>query len=269
MSEVPGASQVIDRFTTLRVVRTGRLGLVTIDRPDVRNALSLEVQRDLRGALDFVRADPGVGAVVFTGAGDRAFAAGADIQRLRDYTREAALGSHMQRLFDEIEDFDKPTIAAVNGLALGGGCELAMACDIRVASEHARFGLPETALGIIPGAGGTQRLSRLTGVGMALDLILTGRLLSAEEACRAGLVTRVVPADNLLSTCHDIAEEMLQRGPLAVRLARLVVRAGAEVDQASGQVIERLAQAVLYETEDKREGVDAFLEKRPAEFKGR
>jgi enoyl-CoA hydratase/carnithine racemase len=138
-----------------------------------------------------------------------------------------------------------------------------------VSSESARFGLPETALGIIPGAGGTQRLTRLAGVGMALDLILTGRLLSADEARQAGLVSRVVADNALLDTCREVAEAILERGPLAVRLARIVVRAGADLDQTSGQLVERLAQAVLYETDDKREGVAAFLDKRPAQFNGR
>ena len=251
---------------TLTIVRTGRVAIVTVNRPEVLNALSLEVQIDLATALDELRSDEQVGAVVFTGAGDRAFAAGADIQRLRAYTRETALASRMQRLFDEIETFEKPTIAAVNGFALGGGCELAMACDIRVASERARFGLPETGLGIIPGAGGTQRLARLAGVGIALDLILTGRTLTAQEALAVGLVTRVVGETDLLANCCEVGETMLSRGPLALSLARIVVRAGVNVDQATGQVLEQLAQAVLYETQDKQEGVDAFLDKRAPEF---
>lgn len=256
-------------FGTLRLEVQDGIALVTIDRPEARNALSLELQRELRDALAALRTDAEVGAVVFTGSGDRAFAAGADINGLRDYSYATAITSGLQRLFDEIEAFEKPTIAAINGLALGGGCELAMACDLRIASATARLGLPETSLGIIPGAGGTQRLTRLTGVGMALDLILTGRLLSAEEAREAGLVSRVVAADGLLDTCREVAAAVLARGPLAVRLARMVVRAGADVDQASGQLIERLAQAVLYETDDKREGVTAFFDKRPARFNGK
>ncbi len=254
---------------TVRVTRERELAYVTINRPDVRNALSLEVQAGLRRALELVRADDDVRAVIFTGAGDRAFAAGADIVRLRDYDRRTALAANLQRLFDDIESLEKPTIAAINGFALGGGCELAMACDIRVASASARLGLPETALGIIPGAGGTQRLSRLVGLGMTLDLILTGRLLSAGEALQAGLVSRVVAAESLMDECRDLAAAILARGPLAVRLAKLVVRSGADADVRTGQVIERLAQAVLYETADKAEGVAAFLDKRPADFTGR
>ena len=269
MPDPSTACRVIGSFTTLRVEVTDGVALVTIDREGARNALSLELQRELRAALDELRHDRDVEALVFTGAGDRAFAAGADINGLRDYTHATAIASGLQRLFDEIEAFEKPTIAAVNGLALGGGCELAMACDLRIASADARFGLPETALGIIPGAGGTQRLTRLVGVGLALDLILTGRLLNADEAREAGLVSRVVAPDALLGTCREVAAKIRERGPLAVRLARMVVRAGTDVDQASGQLIERLAQAVLYETDDKREGVAAFFDKRPAQFNGK
>ena len=269
MQDTSTGSGVIGSFATLRVEKQGGIALVTIDRPEARNALSLELQAELRVALDALRFDEAVEAVIFTGAGERAFAAGADIHGLRDYTHATAIASGLQRLFDEIEAFEKPTIAAINGLALGGGCELAMACDLRVASEDARFGLPETGLGIIPGAGGTQRLTRLVGVGLALDLILTGRLLTAEEARQAGLVSRVVATDMLLDTCREVAATILERGPLAVRLARMVVRTGADVDLASGQLIERLAQAVLYETDDKREGVAAFFDKRPARFNGR
>ena len=254
---------------TVLITNDGGLAFVTVNRPHVRNALSLEVQADLRRAVEIVRGDDDVRAVIFTGAGDSAFAAGADIVRLRNYDRQTALASNLQRLFDDIESLEKPTIAAINGFALGGGCELAMACDIRVASESARLGLPETALGIVPGAGGTQRLSRLVGLGMTLDLILTGRLLTAQEALQAGLASRVVAPDSLMDECREIAAAILARGPLAVRLAKLVVLSGADADLRTGQVIERLAQAVLYETADKAEGVDAFLGKRPAEFKGR
>ena len=262
-------SQADGSLGTVTVTREGALAYVRINRPEVHNALSLEVQADLRRALEIVADDDAVGAVIFTGAGDRAFAAGADIARLGDYDRSTALSSSLQRLFDDVESLGKPTIAAVNGLALGGGCELAMACDIRVASESAVLGLPETALGIVPGAGGTQRLSRLVGLGMSLDLILTGRFLTAAEAVQVGLVSRVVAPDALLDECRAVAEAILARGPLAVRLARLVVRSGADADLRTGQVIERLAQAVLYETADKAEGVAAFLAKRPADFKGR
>jgi len=242
------------------------VAVVTLNRPEVRNAINAQVLDDLGAVLGELRDDDSVGAVVFTGAGDRAFAAGADIAQLRDYTLHTGLQARMQRLYDEVEAFDKPTIAAVNGYALGGGCELAMACDIRIAAPAAKFGLPETALAVLPGAGGTQRLARLVGTGRAIELILTGRLVTAEEAAAAGLVTSVEP--DPVAAARDTARTILARGPLAVRLAKLVVRTGMDADRHTGQVVERLAQALLYTSDDKREGAEAFLAKRPAEFTG-
>lgn len=255
-------------YQTITTAVGDGVAVITINRPEVRNALNATVQTELRDALDAFRDDPAVGAVIFTGAGDTAFVAGADITQVRSYSLHTGLESKMQRLFDEVEAYEKPTIAAVNGFALGGGCELAMACDIRIAAEGARFGLPETNLGVLPGAGGTQRLARLIGVGRALDLILTGRFLSAPEALDYGLVTSVVPATELLTKAQEHAALILRKGPLAVRLAKLVVRAGLDADQRTGLVVERLAQSVLYSTSDKNEGAAAFLEKRPAVFTG-
>ena len=245
------------------------VGTITINRPDVRNALSTQVLGDIRGALAEFRHDDEVGVVTFTGAGDRAFAAGADINELRERTFLDALASLMQAVYDEIEDYEKPTIAAVNGLALGGGCELAMACDIRIASENARFGQPEVNLSIIPGAGGTQRLARLVGKGKATEMILTGEIIGAEEAHRVGLVTRVISCDELVDAVRETARSIMSKGPLAIRLAKLAIRTGFETDLRTGLVIERLAQAVLLTSEDKREGTSAFLEKREPEFKGK
>lgn len=256
-------------YQHLMVENDDGVAVLTINRPEVRNAISQEVQAELRTALAELHDNDDVRAVVFTGAGGRSFVAGADIRRLPDYTSETALQSKMQRLFDDLEAFSKPTIAAVNGYALGGGCELAMACDIRVAGESARFGLPEANLAILPAAGGTQRLARLVGLGRALDMILTGRIVSASDALGMGLVSRVVPDVNLLATTTEIAATILAKGPLAVRLAKLVVRTGADVDQRSGLVIERLAQALLYDSDDKREGTIAFLSQRPANFNGK
>ena len=207
--------------------------------------------------------------MVLTGAGEKAFVAGADIGELRERTARDGLAARMQRLYDEIEGYEKPTVAAANGYALGGGLELAMACDIRIASENARFGLPETALSIIPGAGGTQRLARLVGKGRALEMILTGRAVDAEEARAIGLVTKVVPQAELVDAARETAGQILSKGPLAVRLARLAVQTGFETDQKTGLVVERLAQALLYASEDKREGTSAFIEKRKPDFKGR
>ncbi len=216
-------------YRTLTVEVADRLATVTISRPEVRNALSRQVLADLRTALAVLRDDDEVGAVVFTGAGDKAFVAGADISQLQEYTPHTGLEAEMQRLFDEIEAFDKPTIAAVNGFALGGGCELAMSCDIRIAADTARFGLPETI----------------------------------------GPVTSVVPQQDLFTAARELADRILAKGPLSVRLARLVIRTGMNADQRTGLVVERLAQALLYTADDKREGARAFLEKRPAAFRGR
>ena len=260
----PGAG-----LETVAVEVTDQIAVVTINRPEVRNALSAQVQADLQAVLAALRDDDEVGVVVFTGAGDRAFAAGADISQLKDYTLHTGLDSRLQRLFDDIEAFEKPTIAAVNGYALGGGCELAMSCDIRIAADHARFGLPDTGLSVLPGAGGTQRMARLVGVGRAIELILTGRLVTADEALAMGLVTAVAAPAELLPTARRTAGAILAKGPLAVRLAKLVIRTGMDADQRTGLAVERLAQALLYTTDDKREGAEAFLAKRPAQFRGR
>jgi enoyl-CoA hydratase/carnithine racemase len=253
---------------TLAVEVVDRVAVVTLSRPEVHNALNDLLVAELRSVLAGLADDDAVGAVVLTGAGEKAFAAGADIGEVSRYTPETALRSEFQRVFDLVEEFPKPTIAAVNGVALGGGCELAMACDIRIASASARFALPETALGVLPGAGGTQRLARLVGTGRAVELILTGRLVDATEAREIGLVTSVVRPEELLDAARATAAQILARGPLAVRLATLVVRAGMDADQRTGQVVERLAQALLYTTGDKQEGTAAFLEKRPPVFRG-
>jgi enoyl-CoA hydratase/carnithine racemase len=253
-------------YETLLTDVSDGVAVFTLNRPEVRNAINRQVQSDLRAALGEARDDDKVGAIVFTGAGDRAFAAGADIAQLRNYSLHTGLASEMGRLYDEIEAFEKPTIAAVNGYALGGGCELAMACDIRIASATAKFGLPETMLSVLPGAGGTQRMARLVGVGRAIELILTGRMLDAAEALSAGLVTAI--AEDPVVAARDTAQQILARGPLAVQLAKVVIRTGMDADQRTGLVVERLAQALLYTTADKREGAEAFLAKRPAEFTG-
>ncbi len=254
--------------TILTAIESG-IGRITINRPDSRNSLNTQVLGDIRSALAEFRYEDRVGVIVFTGAGDKAFAAGADIRELKERTMFDALASLMQALCDEIEGYEKPTIAAVNGLALGGGCELAMACDIRLASENAKFGQPEVGLSIIPGAGGTQRLARLIGKGRAIEAILTGRAMDAEEALRVGLISKVVPSEELMDAVRETTDAILEKGPLAVRLAKLAIQTGFETDQKTGLVIEKLAQAVLFTTEDKEEGTSAFLEKREPDFKGR
>ncbi len=194
----------------------------------------------------------------------------ADIGKLAEKNALDALNpENMQKVYDYIEAFPKPTIAMINGYALGGGCELAMSCDIRIAAEHAKLGLPELNLSIIPGAGGTQRLSRLVGKGKAMEWIMTGKMIKAEEAERFGLVSEVVPAEKLKKTVEALAETILSKGPLALKMAKLSIHAGYETDQKTGLLIEQLAQAVLFGSEDKKEGTNAFLEKRKPEFAGK
>lgn len=256
-------------FETLVTVLEDGIGIIKINRPDARNALDSQVLNEIRETLDKFRQDKDVGVVVFTGAGEKSFAAGADISELRERTMVDALSSYMQNVYGEIEGYEKPTIAAINGFALGGGCELAMACDIRIASENAKLGLPEVTLGIIPGAGGTQRLSRLVGKGKATEMILTGAIIDAEEAHRIGLVSKVTAPGELMQAVREMAKTILKKGPLAVRLAKLTIQSGFETDQKTGLIIEKLAQAVLLTTEDKREGTTAFLEKREPRFQGK
>jgi enoyl-CoA hydratase/carnithine racemase len=246
-----------------------RIGIATLNAPRTLNGFSLPMAHLLRDRLDAWASDDGIALVVLQGAGEKAFVAGADIAQVRTYTLHTALSSDLQRLYDDIEAFEKPTIAAVNGYALGGGCELAMSCDIRIASDTARFGLPETNLSVLPAAGGTQRLARLVGTGRAIEMILTGRLVDAAEARQIGLVTTVVPGSELLDTARAVAGQIMAKGPLAIRLAKLVIRSGMDADQRTGLVVERLAQALLYTTDDKNEGADAFLAKRRPQFRGR
>lgn len=253
---------------TITTQLTDRIGTITINREEKRNALSKQVLAEIGDTLDKWEHDEDVAAVLFTGAGSKAFVAGADISQLAHYDVSYGLAGHMQKLYDRIEDYPKPTMAALNGVAMGGGLELAMACDIRIAAEHAKVGLPETTLGVIPGAGGTQRLTRLVGPGRALDMIMTSRIIDAETAERYGLVTQVVAADELLNTATRALREVLSKGPLAIRMARMVVKQGAETDQKTGMMLEMLAQTLLYTSDDKAEGADAFLNKRPAEFTG-
>ncbi|HRO31356.1 MULTISPECIES: enoyl-CoA hydratase/isomerase family protein [Micrococcaceae] len=258
-----------EAFETILAEVSGAVGTITINRPDKRNALSRTVLAEIGRVLDAWEEDDDVSAVIFTGAGEKAFIAGADISQLAHYDLPYGLAAHMQRLYDRIQDYPKPTLAALNGVAMGGGLELAMSCDIRIAAEHARMGLPETTLGVLPGAGGTQRLSRLVGTGRAVEMILTSRILTAAEAERYGLVTTVVPAAELLPTAAATVGTILTKGPLAIRLAKMVIGQGAETDQRTGLLLERLAQTLLYTTEDKAEGATAFLDKRTPEFRGR
>ncbi|WP_336469853.1 enoyl-CoA hydratase/isomerase family protein [Bacillus massiliigorillae] len=255
------------RYETILVERKGNIAYIIINLPEVRNRLSKETTTEFFSALEELKTDDGIGCVVFTGQGDKAFAAGADINQLN--AREALdvlKPGGMQEIYDYIESYEKPTIAMINGLALGGGCELALACDIRVMAEHAKIGLPELNLAIIPSAGGTQRLTRLMGKGKAIEMILLGKFISAYDAERFGLVSEIVPLDELQAKVEEIAGQILAKGPLAVKLAKIAIHLGADVDMKTGLMIERLSQAVLFSTEDKQEGTGAFIEKRKPEF---
>ncbi len=258
-------------FQNLRVEVSDRVATVTIDRPDVLNALDETTTREIGEAIARLDADDSVGAIVVTGAGDKAFVAGADINVLAGYGPEQGRGGSLagQSAFDRIERSGKPVIAAVNGYALGGGCELALACHLRVASDRARLGLPEINLSIIPGHGGTQRLPRLLGKGKALELICTGRHVDAEEALRIGLVNEVVPHDELAGRAHELATELASKPPLAMRYALGAVNEGLEAALSEAQAIEATYFGLCCATEDKFEGMTAFLEKRKPEWKGR
>ncbi|MFP7298265.1 enoyl-CoA hydratase/isomerase family protein [Neobacillus niacini] len=242
---------------------------ITINRPDVRNALDPLTINEIRLAFEEAGQNPEVSVVIITGAGEKSFASGADIRSLRDRTMLETLLPGMQGLTSYIDSFDKPVIAAVNGYALGGGCEITLACDLCIAAENAKFGLPELTLGVIPGAGGTQRLAQLVGKRKAKELIFTGEILSAIEAEDLGLVNKVVPLENLIITAEEMADRMLQKGPLALRFAKQSINAGYELSQSYGLKVEKLSQAALMTSDDKYEGTSAFLEKRKPNFKGK
>jgi enoyl-CoA hydratase len=238
-----------------------------VDRPEARNALDGETVEEFHRALDEVRR-AGSTVLIVTGGGDKAFVSGADIRAIRGRRRDDALASVNSRLMTAVEGHQAVTIAAVNGYALGGGCELALACDLRIASETAVFGLPEPTLGIIPGAGGTQRLPRIVGLGRAKEMILAGLRWDARQALAAGLVSEVVAPAELLPAARRWAGRVLALGPLAVRLAKAAVNASSQMPLAAGLLYESTAQAITFESKDKMEGTTAFLEKRPARFTG-
>jgi len=255
----------------VKVTREGAVAVVTVARPKALNALNGATNELLLAAVGELSADDSVRAVVLTGAGDKSFVAGADIAEMQGFTadgarRFSALG---QAVMSGIEAAPQPWIAAVNGFALGGGCELALACDIRLAGEKAEFGQPEISLGITPGFGGTQRLTRNVGVGWAKYLVLSGRPIRAGEALRIGLVQAVFPKDELMPQAMKLAEELAAKSPLAMRCCKAAVNAAADTDSATGQGIERDLFALAFAGEDQREGMAAFLEKRAAQFNGR
>jgi len=244
---------------------------ITINRPEVRNALNRATRSELSYAIEEIEKDKDIRVVIITGAGDKAFISGADITEFREATPitiqeyTSTLG---QELYNRIEDVSIPVIAMINGFCLGGGLELAMCCDIRIASENAKFGQPEIKVGFIPGGGGTQRLPRLVGWGKAKELIYTGQIIDAVEAEKIGLVEKVVPPDKLEEEVSQLAESIASKSPLIIKLAKKTINRGMSTDLAAGLNCERLMFALCFATEDCKEGINAFLEKRSPEFKG-
>ena len=259
------------KFENIIYDKKGLIANVTLNRPKVLNALSQAVFAELKVALEDARDDSGIRAVILSGSGDKAFAAGADIAEMSNYTASQAEEAtrRAQAVTELIENLGKPVIAAVNGFAPGGGCELAMACSIRIASETAKFGQPEVKIGIMPGAGGTQRLPRLVGKGRALQLILSGEIINAQEAYRIGLVNEVVPIANLISRAEAILSQINSNAPLGVRFSLDAVNKGLDGSVSEGLLIEASLFGICAGSEDKKEGTSAFLAKRAPQFQGR
>jgi len=259
-----------DMFETLKYEVKDGIAYVTINRPKSLNALSKEVLDELQAAFTMVNNDPEVKVAILTGEG-RAFVAGADISQMVELTGIAGQEMMKQgaKVMNYIENIDKPVIAAVNGFALGGGCELAMACDIRIASENAKFGQPEVNLGIIPGFGGTQRLPRLVGKGMGKYMIMTAEMVDAQESLRIGLVEKVVPADELIPACEKVAQTIMGKAPIAIKAAKIAVNNGIMLDVLTGVALEGEACGAPFCSDDRTEGMRAFLEKRPAKFENK
>ena len=258
-------------FQNIKLEKKNQIAYVTIDRPKVLNALNMATMQELKAAFTDLKDDAEVRVVILTGAGEKAFVAGADINELaqqspvsaKEYTHRG------QAIIDAIENLGKPVIACINGFALGGGCELAMACTMRLASDNAKLGQPEVKLGLIPGYGGTQRLPRLVGKGLAMQQILTGEMITAQEAHRIGLVNEVVPQAELIARAEAIAAKIIANSPLAIQYAMEAVNRGFDMTLADGLFLEATLFAVCCSTEDKNEGTRAFLEKRAAQFKGK
>ncbi|WP_126424899.1 enoyl-CoA hydratase/isomerase family protein [Brevibacillus marinus] len=256
-------------FQNLIVAEEDGIGIIKINRPELRNTLSKDTLAEIEKAIDYHERRDEVKVIVITSEGRQSFAAGADIRQLHERTMLEALVPGIQATFRKVELCNKPTIAALNGYAIGGGCELAISCDIRIAADHCKIGLPELNLAIIPGGGGTQRLARIVGKGRALEMILTGELLDAKRAEEIGLVSRAVPYEQLWDAVKETADKIKRKGPVAVRLAKMVVQRGFDVDLDTALMLEKFAQTIAFATEDKHEGTKAFLEKRPPVFKNR
>lgn len=257
-------------FKTLKVRLEGGIAYISVNRPEALNALNTDVLAELHDVFSWVNSADDVKIAILTGEG-RAFVAGADISQMSNLTTQEGRDMTIkgQRVMNLIEEIDKMVIAAVNGFALGGGCELAMACDFRIASDKAKFGQPEVNLGIIPGFGGTQRLPRLVGKGMAKYLIATAEMITAEEACRIGLVEKVVPAEELLGEAEKIAKLIITKSPIGIKMAKHSINNGAKMDIISGVAYEAEAYVTTFSSDDRVEGMKAFVEKRTANFKNR
>jgi enoyl-CoA hydratase/carnithine racemase len=269
---IPAASRTtVLTLANVLYEKKDAIAYVTVNRPKVLNALNTPTWKDLRTAFEAARDDSAVRGVILTGAGDKAFIAGADISELSRVTAfEAEQSSRFgQEVLDVVENLGKPVIAAVNGFALGGGCETAMACTIRIAVESAKFGQPEVTLGLVPGGGGTQRLPRLVGKGRALHLILSGEMINAQEAYRIGLVNEVVPAADLITRAEAILKKIASNAPIAIKFAIEAANKGLETSQSEGSLLEASYFGLCAATEDKKEGTTAFLEKRAPRFQGR
>jgi enoyl-CoA hydratase len=247
------------------------IGIVTLNRPKALNALNAALMAEIDALVDAIAKDLTVKAVIFTGSGDKAFVAGADIAEMQPMSAVQGRdwGKFGQRIMDKIENLPQPVIAAVNGFALGGGCELAMACDIRIASDKAKFGQPEVTLGIPPGFGGTQRLARLVGKGRAKELLFTGDMIDAQEAYRIGLANKVVPAEELMAAAKALAQKIISRGPVAVAVCKAAVNEGLDTDLQTGVAYEAEVFGLCFATADQKEGMAAFVEKRKPGFIGK
>ena len=254
-------------YSNILTEKRGRVGLITFNRPKALNALNLETLTELGGALAAFDSDPSVGAIVLTGD-ERAFAAGADIKEMAESSMVEMLQRGFTELFNSLARIKKPVIAAVSGYALGGGCELAMSCDMIVASETARFGQPEITIGVIPGGGATQRLTRAVGKAVAMEMILNNRAITAAEALQLGLVNRVVPVEAFLDAALTLAGEIAARAPLAVRFAKEAINTAFESPLTEGIASEQRAFYLLFSTDDRIEGMRAFVEKRPPHWQG-
>jgi len=266
----PRGGEKLNAFETIIYEKRGKVAWITLNRPQVLNALNNQMREELISALENARDDEDIQIIVITGAGDRAFCAGADINEFSKLTPVDLIKRRgKKRVYELIRDIPKPVIAAVNGYALGGGCELAMACDIIFASENAKFGQPEIRVGVIPGGGGTQILPRLIGEKMAKELIFTGRSVSAQELYRLGMVNRVVPQDKLIEEVNGFIEVLLRRSPVMLALAKMAINKAMETPLSEGLKCENELFAICFSTEDQKEGAKAFLEKREPQYKGR